>query len=65
MAADDQAMGFLVGAVLVLFVIAIVLYIIVVAFSVVAGTGAMWGLGVSSKNFFVAVRRNIGKGVQR
>ena len=62
MAAEDEAMGFLLGAALVLFVIAVILYIVVTAFAVIASAGAMWGLGVSSKNFFVAVRRNIGKG---
>lgn len=63
MAAEDEAVGFLIGAALILFVIAVILYVIVTAFAVIAGAGAMWGLGVSSKNFFVAARRNIGKGI--
>jgi hypothetical protein len=65
MAAEDEAIGFLIGAALILFVIVVILYLIVTAFAVIAGAGAMWGLGVSSKNFFVAARRNIGKGIIR
>ncbi len=65
MAAEDEAMGFLIGLALILFVIIVILYVIATAFAVIAGTGAMWGLGVSSKNFFVAARRNIGKGKLR
>ncbi|MDO5317815.1 MAG: hypothetical protein Q4G65_04240 [bacterium] len=65
MAAEDEAIGFLIGTALILFVIVVILYLIVTAFAVIAGAGAMWGLGVSSKNFFVAARRNIGKGIIR
>ncbi len=65
MAAEDEVVGFLIGAALILFVFVIVLYVIVTAFAVIAGAGAMWGLGVSTKNFFVAARRNIGKGIIR
>ena len=65
MAAEDEAIRFLIGAALILFVIVVILYLIVTAFAVIAGAGAMWGLGVSSKNFFVAARRNIGKGIIR
>ena len=65
MAAEDEVIGFLIGAALILFVIVVILYLIVTAFAVIAGAGAMWGLGVSSKNFFVAARRNIGKGIIR
>lgn len=63
MAEEDGAISFLIGAVVILFVIVVIL--IVTAFAVIAGAGAMWGLGVSSKNFFVAARRNIGKGIIR
>ena len=65
MAAEDEAMGFLIGLALILFVIVVILYVIATAFAVIAGAGAMWGLGVSSKNFFVAARRNIWKGKLR
>ena len=64
MAEKDGAIGFLIGAALIL--LAIVVILIFTAFAVViAGAGAMWGLGVSSKNFFVAARRNIEKGIIR
>lgn len=62
MSAEDSLAGFAIGAALVIAAIVIVLYLIVMAFSAIASAGALWGLGVSSKNFFVAARRNIGTG---
>lgn len=59
---DGGLAGFAIGAALVIAAIIIVLYLIMMAFSVIAGAGALWGLGVSSRNFFVAARRNIGNG---
>ena len=62
MSAEDSLAGFAIGAVIVIAAIVIVLYLLVMAFSAIAGAGALWGLGVSSKNFFLAARRNIGIG---
>ena len=65
MAAEDELAGFLIGAALVIFVVIVILYLIATAFAVIAGAGALWGLGVSSKNFFQAARNNFGgKGVK-
>jgi len=61
MAAEDELAGFLIGAALVVCAIIVVLVIIAHVFAFVAGIGALWGLGVSSKNFFLAARNHIGR----
>lgn len=61
MAAEDELAGFLIGAALIICVIGVILIVIAHVFAIVAGAGALWGLGVSSRNFFLAARNQIGR----
>ena len=59
---DDNLIGSLliIGAAIV--AVAVVLFAIVTAFTTVSSAGLLWGLGISAKNFYLAARKNIGKG---
>lgn len=62
MADDDNSIGGLLCVFLALIAIVILLFLVTTAFGLLSSAGAIWGLGVSSKNFFVAAKKNIGKG---